>query len=651
MLPRHLRTLRGLLSLALVSVAVHLAAQPATTGSAPRTSAVPYALSIGPEQCVWQKGDDDALAAPSLDESTWHLATQWSGIATPTPYFWLRCRFDPSRLSPTVEPELQVSGDLAWQVFANGRLVGSSGNIVTGAHTVGLADDYSAPEFSQRDTPLIVAVRMTFSPHINGEQSLPQLSLGDADLQRNTYWSQVYQRTQSQAVTWACYALIASAGLFFLALYWFDRSQRYILWVSLTWLSLADLRINEFLIASSVHYSSGVEFFLYAVGQVVPVVYILFYFALNQKPVPRFFKIAIAVNLYFWLALIVAAFLPLRASMALRWATEVNGWMDTIEILATLAAVFSVPVAFWPLRSLRNWQIPLAVVALAWAAMDFSYVFVQFPFLHLDISRVFLALQPYRSIAIAAVVVSMTLLLVQRIRSTNRERDELAGEMESAREIQQYLIPDKLPPTPGLTIRSVYQPAREVGGDFFQVLPDPRDQSTLIVVGDVAGKGLKAGMLAALIVGAIRTAFKFTSDPGRILALLNERLQGRGLVTCLALRIDRDGNAELANAGHLPPYINGKEFALDGALPLGALPDTAFPTRRFQLSEGESMLLVSDGVIEARNSSGELFGFERTRNLSSQPAETIAQAAQAHGQEDDITVLTLTLASVAVVHA
>jgi serine phosphatase RsbU (regulator of sigma subunit) len=223
--------------------------------------------------------------------------------------------------------------------------------------------------------------------------------------------------------------------------------------------------------------------------------------------------------------------------------------------------------------------------------------------------------------------------------------------MASAREIQQYLIPEKLPPTPGLAIRSVYQPSREVGGDFFQVLPDPCDGSTLIVIGDVAGKGLKAGMLAALIVGAIRTAFQFTPDPGRILALLNERLQGRGLVTCLAMRIGCNGNIELANAGHLPPYMNGRELALEGALPLGALPDISFPATRLQLREGESMLLVSDGVIEARNAAGELFGFDRTRAISTQSAEKIAYAAQDFGQEDDITVLTLTLAPAEVLHA
>jgi serine phosphatase RsbU (regulator of sigma subunit) len=173
----------------------------------------------------------------------------------------------------------------------------------------------------------------------------------------------------------------------------------------------------------------------------------------------------------------------------------------------------------------------------------------------------------------------------------------------------------------------------------------------LIVVGDVAGKGLQAGMLAALIVGAIRTAFQFTQDPAGILSVLNERLQGRGLVTCLAMRIDPNGSAQVANAGHLPPYINGKELALEGAFPLGALPAVSFPSQRFQLSAGDSLLLISDGVIEARNTAGELFGFERTREISTQSAEAIAQAAKNFGQEDDITVLTLALAPAEVLHA
>ena len=609
------------------------------------------ALSIAPQQCVWKQGDDMRWAAPDLDESDWQPVTTWPALATPTPYFWLRCRFDPGQLAAVVNPQLQVSGDLAWQVFANGRRIGVSGNIVTGAHTVGLVVDYSAAEFSRRSIPVVVAVRMTFAPELNGREQLPSLSLGDAELQRNTYWSQVYERTQSQWSTWACYALIASAGLFFMALFWFDRTQRYILWISLTWLDLANLRINEFLVSASVNYSSHLEFLLYALGQSLPIFVILFFFAVNRKPVPIFFRLVLGINFFYPTVLFVAALLPLRSSVALRWFIEDQPTMTTIEVAATLAAAFAVPFAFLPLRSVRRGQTALAIVCFVWMLMDFVYMVVQFPFLNLDIESMFLRIQPYRSMAIAAVVVSMTILLVRQLRTTNQERAELHGEMASAREIQQYLIPEKLPPTPGLAIRSVYQPSREVGGDFFQVLPDPRDGSTLIVVGDVAGKGLQAGMLAALIVGAIRTAFKFTPDPGSILALLNERLQGRGLVTCLAMRIDPSGSVELANAGHLPPYINGRELALEGAFPLGALPDIAFPPTRLQLREGESMLLVSDGVIEARNAQGELFGFERTRAISTQSAENIAHAAQEFGQDDDITVLTLTFAPAEVLHA
>jgi Stage II sporulation protein E (SpoIIE) len=637
MLPRPTSFAAGVLCAAFVSCTVAAGAQ--------------TALSIQPQQCVWRAGDNPAWAAAALDESAWQPVSQWTGLATRNPFFWLRCRFDPRQLSPAVTPELQVSGDLSWQVFADGRLIGGSGNMVTGTHTVGLAVDYAALEFAQRSGPLSVAVRMTFSPEINGQQALPVLSLGDATLERNTFWSQVYERTQSQWVTWACYALIGSAGLFFLALFWFDRSQRYILWVSLTWLALANLRINEFLLASSVHYSSHLEFFLYSIGQSVPVFYILFFFALNRKKVPLVFQVFLVFVLFYPVALVLAVFLPLPQSMAVRWWAEVNDWASTIEVLATLAALQSTIVSFWPPQSWRGSRIPLVAVSVIWMLMDFAYVAVQFPFFSLDIQSLFLKIQPYRSAAAALVVVALTMLLVRQLRTTNQERAELHGEMASAREIQQYLIPDKLPPTPGLKIRSVYSPAREVGGDFFQVLPDARDGSTLIVVGDVAGKGLQAGMLAALIVGAIRTAFQFTADPSRILALLNERLQGRGLVTCLAMRIDSGGNVELANAGQLPPYVNGKELALDGALPLGALPDVSFPATRIQIGAGESMLLVSDGVIEARNSSGELFGFERAAALANEPAESIAQAAQQFGQEDDITVLTVAFAAAEVLRA
>jgi serine phosphatase RsbU (regulator of sigma subunit) len=246
-----------------------------------------------------------------------------------------------------------------------------------------------------------------------------------------------------------------------------------------------------------------------------------------------------------------------------------------------------------------------------------------------------------RAFTTAGVIVAVLVLLFRDQRQVTEERARFAGEVSAARSVQQYLIPEHLPATPGFAVESEYRPSREVGGDFFQVLPDETDGSLLIVIGDVAGKGVEAGMLATLIVGAVRTAASFTSDPARILTLLNERLAGRGLVTCLALRIQQDGNATLVNAGHLPPWLSGRELPVEGALPLGAVRGLHFPISSFTLQPGDTLLLMTDGVVEARDATGELFGFDRASAISSQSAESIAKAAQQHGQEDDITVLTV----------
>jgi hypothetical protein len=234
-------------------------------------------------------------------------------------------------------------------------------------------------------------------------------------------------------------------------------------------------------------------------------------------------------------------------------------------------------------------------------------------------------------------------ILILRFTRTRSAEERFAAEVQAARNVQQYLIPEHLPPTPGLAIESVYRPSREVGGDFFQVLPNASDGSTLIVVGDVAGKGMEAGMLATLIVGGIRTAASFTTEPLRILSLLNERMQGRGLATCVALHIERDGSATLANAGHLPPYLNGQEMAMEGALPLGSVSGITFPVLRFKLAEGDALMLMTDGVAEAQNAEGHLFGFERIAEMLRKgvAATALATAAQEFGQEDDITVLTV----------
>ncbi|MGO9338299.1 MAG: PP2C family protein-serine/threonine phosphatase [Terracidiphilus sp.] len=225
----------------------------------------------------------------------------------------------------------------------------------------------------------------------------------------------------------------------------------------------------------------------------------------------------------------------------------------------------------------------------------------------------------------------------------SRQQALLEGELAAAREVQEVILPEQVEAVPGFKVESMYQPARQVGGDFFQVLP-AGEGGLLVVIGDVAGKGLPAAMLVSVLVGAIRGAAEYTKDPAELLASLNDRLIGRthgGFSTALVARIAADGSVTIANAGHLSPYLDGREVELQGALPLGVVKNASYQVTHFHLPQGSRLTFYSDGVIEAQNEKGELFGFERGRAVSIQPAAAIAEAARQFGQEDDITVVTI----------
>ncbi|MGH9587905.1 MAG: PP2C family protein-serine/threonine phosphatase, partial [Acidobacteriaceae bacterium] len=218
-------------------------------------------------------------------------------------------------------------------------------------------------------------------------------------------------------------------------------------------------------------------------------------------------------------------------------------------------------------------------------------------------------------------------------------------ELKSAQEVQKVLVPEETPGIPGFSISSIYRPAEEVGGDFFQVIP-LANGSALIILGDVSGKGLKAAMTVSLIVGSVRTLADYTQSPAEILARLSRRLIGRtdgGFATCLVARIDPDGSVTLANAGHLSPFHNTIELPVTGSLPLGLAPDTKYDETGFHLKENDSLTFYTDGVVEAQNESGELYGFDRVAALaaSNPSVEQIVEAARDFGQKDDITVLRL----------
>jgi hypothetical protein len=247
--------------------------------------------------------------------------------------------------------------------------------------------------------------------------------------------------------------------------------------------------------------------------------------------------------------------------------------------------------------------------------------------------------------------VTMLLFLVLRTVSIARERAHAAAELEAARTTQQLLLARSSQSTPGFKVETVYYPASEVGGDFFLVSPGA-DGSLIAIVGDVSGKGIIAAMRVAMILGVLRR--EDSRSPAQALRNLNQALYTKGeagFTTACCLRIDRDGLCTLANAGHLAPYIDGKEMAVPSCLPLGIKEDAQFEEVTAKLALGHPLVLLSDGVVEARNPSGELFGFERTASLSTESADQIARAAKQFGQEDDITVLTLTLAPAEVLHA
>jgi hypothetical protein len=227
-----------------------------------------------------------------------------------------------------------------------------------------------------------------------------------------------------------------------------------------------------------------------------------------------------------------------------------------------------------------------------------------------------------------------------------RARSEMAtleGEMAAARQVQQIILPDQGESFPGYVVESVYQPASQVGGDFFQILPSG-DGELFIVVGDVAGKGLPAAMLVSMLVGSIRATAEDTRDPVVMLRRLHDRLMGRswcGFATALAAHIASNGKVTIANAGHLSPYLDGREIDLPGALPLGVEGGGDYEATSFELRPGSRLTFYSDGVVEAQNQNGELFGFDRAQGISTEPAAAIVKAAVHFGQSDDITVVTI----------
>ena len=238
-------------------------------------------------------------------------------------------------------------------------------------------------------------------------------------------------------------------------------------------------------------------------------------------------------------------------------------------------------------------------------------------------------------------------------------RQRFEQELEVAHLIQQHFLPKKLPDVPGWRIGAYYRPAREVGGDFYDVIPLP-DGRIGFVVGDVTDKGVPAALIMSATRSLLRASAQRLIEPGLVLERLNDQMHPdmpeKMFVTCLYGVLDpRTGHLRFANAGHDVPYVktaHGIEEMRARGMPLGLMSGMAYEEKEMTLAPGDRVLLHSDGIAEAHDSHREMFGFPRLMqtmadaptgsNLIQHVLAVLEAFTGADAeQEDDITMVSL----------
>lgn len=629
----------------------------------------PWKFSIGDSPIDASTGH--ALwADPAFDDSHWEEVdlTPQSGAQNPLigtsgfvpgwsarghagywGYAWyrLRVKIDSNSSIPlTLAGPAQV--DDAYQVFANGNMIGHFGDFSTKVPQIYYSQPVSFPLPASKDGIEVIAFRVWMQPstlyqggEVGGFESAPVI--GEAST--IALVDQFHVDELKRAYLWQPIEalLLGMLGLLALSLVLFDRSDRAYLWIGgLLLLAAIDATSGSFAVWST---------YIPARYDVISHNFVLY--ALEYAGWVMIWRVWFRQNRPAWLPW---ALIPMSLTLGLSQALAENffpafagaqlttiGHSVSLLVRLTLAG-FLLLIVVQAIRDhgIEGW-LALPPVLLASTA-EFSHELAQ-----LGMRAAWFPFGVQIGLAVAArllLVLVLTILLVHRLTLSIRRQRLMALDFKQAQEVQRVILPQSHVSVSGLSIESEYRPARLVGGDFFQIIPDPSDGSLLIVVGDVAGKGLQAGMLVALLIGAIRSTAETTSEPLSILQALNRRLIGRGeaYATCLALRITADAHVTIANAGHLPPYLNGDPVHLDGALPLGALESADFSVTHFQLQPGDNLFVTTDGLAEAMNSEGQIFGFARVEELvkARETASHIADTIQTYGQEDDISIVSLT---------
>jgi sigma-B regulation protein RsbU (phosphoserine phosphatase) len=602
-------------------------------------------------------GDNPAWASPSFDDSTWPLLrgdTPWSdqGYAGMSGFGWYRFTVVLPAGHPPMALEL-APVMTSYQIFFDGRLAGQVGSTAPSVAPIAVWG-YSyfvlppAPPGAAGPHTIHVALRVwhshIWSSYLGGGPMAGGSLLGSASLlaEEQRHHDGRRRLLFVDLFSYSITALIVALTVF--GLYAFRPQEREYLWFGLLLLAKAlDAMLN---IAKEVWAFPAVPVFDLLDGILV---------AGAQAALLLFLTKVLRLRRGFSWWVIMA----MIAASSVTGALYAPGWLS-VPVSALLQVFLLLPSAVWILFILakgtirregtaRLLFIPVLLVQGFWIVDNVIIALNQFGLpVEARILETPFVVAPFTMhpavLAELLFVLGMLAFLIRRFTIGRRREERFERELEAARQVQQVLLPEEIVEVPGFAVECVYLPAEVIGGDFFQILP-ATDGGLLIVVGDVAGKGLPAALMVSVLVGAIRTEAEHTSDPARLLASLNERMYGRSqgkFTTCLCLHLSPQGVVTAANAGHLAPYRDGEEMPAEPALPLGILAPALYALSTFSLSPGQRLTIVSDGVLEAQSRDGELLGFERTSGLSTLPAAEIAAAARDFGQSDDITVVAVT---------
>jgi hypothetical protein len=602
--------------------------------------------------------------APGFDDSGWpllHSDRSWSTQGYPgmSGYGWYRFTVQiPAGDRPT--SLLLAPIVTSYRVYVDGKLVGGCGQMPPALipstpfsyhlFPLTLSGDRSARTVQ-------VALRVWHAPiwagyvgggpflagHLAGDPKLLEIEQRHQQLARNTLFVDGYS-----------YSITAPlVGLAILCLFFFRPAAREYLWFAL--MLLAQAADNALNVGQQIYSWPPVPIYdlLDATLAAINVFAALCFFSRVLTARPRLLSsicLALVVfsplpAIFYW-----PGWLSAPASAAVQLACLLPAVVWILNLLITRAVRGNLDARLLLLPTLLDFgyyladNLAIVLNQMGWTRMP-------------HVLEVPLPLPPF-SVHIGILLnlfflLALLVFLIRRFSLTERHEVRMAGEFEAARQVQEVLLPDQLDQCPGFAVECVYQPAERLGGDFFQQICDGQG-GILLVVGDVSGKGLPAALLVSVLVGAIRAEAAHGVSPAELLGSLNDRMMGRshgGFTTCLVAHITASGLLTVASAGHLPPYLNGEEIAVPGSLPMGILEHAQYETITLTIQPGDRLTFVSDGVVEAQSrsksgssyasTSGELFGFDRTRALSRESAARIAEAARAFGQLDDITVVTV----------